>query len=333
MGWPETMWSLIPSFGNGVSAFGAEDASGVRLVLAEQRLGERPVGAGGRLEPVSRERVVRHDQVGAVALDPRSRLPSAPRPRVPEPQRGQHVERRLVRAVVRQHDALEDLRGRRLRVGHVDPPVAVVVEDARVEQLQLRILQAATVVGELLVRERCLRIVVPPAEERVARQPFEVPPVLLDVLAVVALWPGQSEHPLLEDRIAAVPERERQAELVANVRDAGHAVLVPAIGPRPRVVVRERGPGVAALGVVLADGAPGPLAEVRAPLVPRVRREEVVLGAARRLREPAVLGGRLLRRHGWMAFGESMGVTSKRCQCHGGSETYIPAQRSPPRRS
>ena len=221
---------------------GAEDAGGVRLVLAEQRLGERPVGAGGRLEPVARERVVRHDQVGAVALDPRSRLRSAPRPRVPEPQGGQDVERRLVRAVVREHDALEDLRGRRLRVRHVDRPVAVVVEDARVEQLELRVLQAATVVDELLVRERGLRIVVPPAEQRVARQPLEVPPVLLDVLAVVALRPGQAEHALLEDRIAAVPEREREAELVADVRDAGHPVLVPAVGARPRVVVRERAP-------------------------------------------------------------------------------------------
>ena len=51
-------------------------------------------------------------------------------------------------------------------------------------------------------------------------------------------------------------------------------------------------PGVAALGVVLADGAPGALAQVRAPLVPRVRGEEVVLGAAGRLGEAGVLGGR-----------------------------------------
>ena len=57
------------------------------------------------------------------------------------------------------------------------------------------------------------------------------------------------------------------------------------------MVVGEVVPGVAVLGVVLAHGAPGALAEVWAPLVPRVRVEEVVLGAARSLGEAPVLGG------------------------------------------
>ena len=69
---------------------------GVRLVLAEQRRGGRPVGAGSRLQPVTRERMVRDEQAAAVPLDPRTRRRSAPRPRVAEPQRRQHVERRLV---------------------------------------------------------------------------------------------------------------------------------------------------------------------------------------------------------------------------------------------
>ena len=58
------------------------------------------------------------------------------------------------------------------------------------------------------------------------------------------------------------------------------------------MVVREGVPGVAALGVVLAHRAPGALAQVRAPLVPGVRGEEVVLGAAGRLGEAGVLGRR-----------------------------------------
>ena len=213
--------------------------------------------------------------------------------------------------------------GRRgLRVGHVDRPVAVVVEDAGVEQLELGIVQAAAVVDELLVRERGLRVVVAPAQQRVARQPLEVPPVLLDVLAVVALRPREAEHPLLEDRVLAVPEREREAELVADVGDPGHAVLVPAVGAGARVVVREGVPGVAALGVVLAHGAPGALAQVRAPLVPRVRGEEVVLGAAGRLGEARVLGGpgRLAIGTGQSSGGPS-GVRVKRCQDHGSSAT------------
>ena len=269
-----------------------EDARRVCLVLAEERLRQRPVGACCRVEPVAGERMVGDHERRAVALDPRALRLVAPRPRVAEPERRQHLQRRLLGSVVLDDDPGEDLRRRGLGVGDVDRPVPFVVEGAGVEQLQLGILEAAAVVDELLVGEGGLRIVVAPVQQRVARQSLEVPPVLLDVLAVVPLRPGEAEHPLLQDRVLAVPEREREAELVADVRDAGHPVLVPPVGTGPRVVVRERVPRVAARGVVLANGAPRALAQIRAPLVPRVRREEIVLGAAGRLCEPGVLGRR-----------------------------------------
>ena len=146
-------------------------------------------------------------------------------------------------------------------------------------------------VHELVVGERGLRIVITPLEQRVARQPLQVPPVLLDILAVVSLRAGEPEHPLLENRVVAVPERECEAELVANIRDPGHPVLVPPVGPRAGVIVRERVPGVATLRVVLANGAPGAFAQIRAPLVPGIRFEEIVFGTAGRLGEAQVLGG------------------------------------------
>ena len=269
-----------------------EDARCVRLVLAEERLRQRTVGAGCCFEPVAGELVVGDHERGAVAHDARAHCLVAPRPRVAEPERRQHLQCRLLGRVVLDDDAGEDLGGRGLRVGDVDRPVAVVVERAGIEQLELGIPKAAAVTDEYVVGKRGLRVVVAPAKQRVARQPLEVPPVLLDVLAVVSLRPGEAEHPLLQDRILAVPEREREAELVADVRDAGHPVLVPAVGAGARVIVRERVPGIAALGVVLADGAPGALAQIRAPLVPRVRREQIVLGAAGRLGEPSVFGRR-----------------------------------------
>src|SRR5262249_53619457 len=52
------------------------------------------------------------------------------------------------------------------------------------------------------------------------------------------------------------------------VRDAGQAVLTPAIGTRPRLVMAEVIPGVATLAVVLTDGPPLPLAQVRSPFLP-----------------------------------------------------------------
>src|SRR5262249_16861160 len=149
-----------------------------------------------------------------------------------------------------------------------------------VEELELRVVEAAAAVlgDEQLVGEGRLGVVVAPAEPRVDREGVEVPPVLLGVLAVVALGPGQTEDALLEDRVAAGPEGERQAEALLHVADAGQPVLVPAVGAGAGVVVGEGGPGVAAGAVVLADRAPGPLGEVGAPLVPLARLEQAALG-------------------------------------------------------
>ena len=127
---------------------------------------------------------------------------------------------------------------------------------------------------QVAVREAALRVVVAPAHPRVGRRGVEVPPVLLGVLAVVALRAGQAEDPLLEDRVLAVPQRQREAERLPVVADAGQAVLVPPVRPGPGVVVREVVPGGAVVAVVLADRAPGPLGQVGPPgppgAVPRV---------------------------------------------------------------
>src|SRR4029077_19378725 len=129
-----------------------------------------------------------------------------------------------------------------------------------------RELRATGVLGDqLLVREGGLGIVVPPTKPRAAGHRVQVPPVLLDVLAVVALAVGQPEHPLLEDRVLAVPQRERQAQPLLIVGDARDSVLAPAVRPRTRLVVRKVVPRVAAGAVVLADRAPLTLGEIRPP--------------------------------------------------------------------
>src|SRR4051794_22646196 len=124
-----------------------------------------------------------------------------------------------------------------------------------------------------------------------AWQPVGVPPVLFGVLAVISLRTGQAEHPLLDDRVDAVPERQCKAQVVADIGDAGHAVLVPPIGAGPGVVVGEVSPGVAILAVVLSDRPPGTLGEIGPPLVPGVGAGHVVLCSGGRVRQPIVLGG------------------------------------------
>src|SRR5206468_2383634 len=96
---------------------------------------------------------------------------------------------------------------------------------------------------------------------------------LLYVLAVLPLAVGEAEHPLLEDRIAAVPEREREAEVLMFVREPGEAVLAPAVGAAPGMIVGEVVPGGPVRAVVLPDRAPLAFGEVGAPPLPGARAE------------------------------------------------------------
>src|SRR4029079_18720641 len=173
---------------------------------------------------------------------------------------------------------------------HVEVPVPL--EGARVQQLVLEVGAAPAAAGddEVAVGELALRVLVEVLQVRVRRRAVEVEPVLLDVLAVVALAVREAEHPLLEDRVRAVPQGEREAEALALVGDAGDAVLAPAVGARARLVVGEVAPGVAVVAVVLAHRPPLALAEVRAPRLPRGPPGAGVV-------EAAVLG-RVVARHG-----------------------------------
>src|SRR5208283_2266692 len=121
---------------------------------------------------------------------------------------------RSLRTGVADADADAEVEGRGLRVVDGDPPVAAVVEDARVGKLELALV--ATAASVLLAQPRIgkgrLRVVVEPAQPGGGRRGVGVPPVFLDVLAVVALGAGEAEQPLLKERIAPVPERQREAE-------------------------------------------------------------------------------------------------------------------------
>src|SRR5690606_29157695 len=75
--------------------------------------------------------------------------------------------------------------------------------------------------------------------------------------------------PLLEDRVAPVPEREGEAERLPVVAEPAESVLVPPVHPRAGMVVREEVPRRAVVAVVLTDRAPGPLGQVGPPRPPR----------------------------------------------------------------
>jgi len=82
---------------------------------------------------------------------------------------------------------------------HLGDPVSVAVERPGIQQLVLGFLAAAgpVLIDQILIGVGGLRIVIAPPVPGVAGQRVEIPPVFLDVLAVIALGAGQAERTLL----------------------------------------------------------------------------------------------------------------------------------------
>src|SRR5215467_4835042 len=125
---------------------------------------------------------------------------------------------------------------------------------------------------------------VAPSIPRMAGHGVEIPPILLDVLAVVPLRARQPEGAFLEDRVAPVPQRQPQAQALLDVAEPGQAVLAPPVGAGTGVVVRQVAPGLTVRAVVFADRAPLALAHIGPPQVP-------VAGLAQPVLEPPEPGG------------------------------------------
>src|SRR6185295_16744088 len=180
--------------------------------------------------------------------------------------------------MVLDRDLGEDLGGRGLGVRDVDRPVASMIEYAGVHELELRFVArtSAVLIDQPLIGKRLLWVVIPPAQPSVAGQSVEAPPVLLDILTVVSLRTGQAEHALLQDRIDTVPQGQGKAEFVVDVRQTCHAVFVPPVRARSRMIMWKVIPSITVVAVVLTNGAPSPLGQIRPPLVPRVRFGEAV---------------------------------------------------------
>ena len=183
---------------------------------------------------------------------------------------GRRSSRRGLIAAVHDGDPAEHIFRSGLRVLDEDVEVAVVVEDAGVQQFVLGLAAAASAVlgDELVVRKRPLRVLVQVFHVRVRRRAIQIEVVLLDVLAVIAFVARQAERALLEDGVLPVPESQREADGLVAVADPGKPVLVPSIRAGACVVVREVFPRRPVRAVVLAHGAPRPLAHVRAPALP-----------------------------------------------------------------
>src|SRR5260370_26498845 len=178
-------------------------------------------------------------------------------------------DRFLGSAVVRSHEH-EDVFRRGFRIFHEDVEVAVIGENAGVQQFEfeLRPVAAAVFLEQSRVRKFRLRIFVEHFQVGMGRGSVQIVINLLHVLAVIALGIGEAEEALLEERVFAIPQRQRQAELLMVIAEAGQAILAPTVSAAAGVVMSEIPPCITIRTVVLAYGPPLALGKVRPPSVP-----------------------------------------------------------------
>ncbi len=100
------------------------------------------------------------------------------------------------------------------------------------------------------------------------RSAIDVEVVLLNILAMVGLAVRQAKHAFLQNRVATIPQRHREAKLLLVVRDSRYPILAPTVGARSCLIMGEVVPGVAVFTVVFANGAPLSLTKVRSPFLP-----------------------------------------------------------------
>jgi len=270
---------------------GAEDTFHVGFVLGKEDLRFDSGGGNAGLPevwaqflvgqghaPLGSEPHVRPGAVSGLMVPP-------PDPGVPKPELRDEVKESVLAGAVGQGELHDHVGGRRLCVlgGDIDIPIAI--EDAGVLDLELGIGNPAfpALTNQPLVRVCPERVFVEGFQIRMGGRRVQVVVELLDVLVMVSFGSSQTEEALLQDRIAAVPQGQTEAQPRFAIAEAEKSVLPPAIDPRSRVVVGEIVPAGSIRGVVLADGAPLALGQIGAEEPPVL----IMTGAPKTI----VLGG------------------------------------------
>ncbi len=160
--------------------------------------------------------------------------------------------------------------GAALAILHEDIKVAVFGEHAGVEQLEFGVAAAAPpiLLQQARVGKLGLRILVQALHVGVRGRVVEIEIIFLDVFPVVALFAGQPEETLFQNRVAAIPQRQGEADALVPVANAGQPVFVPPVGAQVRVFEREIAPSIAIGAVVLAHCGPCALRQKRTPAIP-----------------------------------------------------------------
>src|SRR5438477_3969987 len=194
----------------------------------------------------------------------------SPGPGIAKPQRREQLQRSGFRAAVANCDADEYIFVAALCVLRENIEVAVFMEHPGVEEFEFRLAASATpiFVYQCRVWEFRLRILVKHPHVAVGRRRVEIEIIFLHIFAVVAFISCQSKEPLFQNRIAAVPHGEREADHLVTVADSRDAVFAPSIGARTRLLVRKRFPRGPARAVIFTDRSPLTFRKIGPPALP-----------------------------------------------------------------
>ena len=155
------------------------------------------------------------------------------------------MERSRFRPAVGRRHADQDIVGRRFGIFHKHVEIALAVEDARVQQLELRVpATPATILFEqACVRKFGLRVLVEGLQIGSGGRGVQIEIALLHVFAVVSLMVGQAEQSFLQDWVPAVPEGRGEAETTLAIADAQQTIFSPTVRATTGVIVRKILPG------------------------------------------------------------------------------------------
>ena len=206
----------------------APETGRITLILGEEQLW----GALAMQPVVAQLRVCGLNGARPHCAERRLRLLLAPRPGVAEPEGRQDPQPGRFRPAIVHGNADEDVFRALLRVLHEHVKIPVVVEDAGIEQLVLKLFPRASPVrfDQVPVRILPLRVLVEILHVRVRGRAVEVEVVLLDILAMVPLAVGEPEQALFQDRVPLVPQRQRKAQPLLVIAEAPEPVLAPPVG-------------------------------------------------------------------------------------------------------
>ena len=85
---------------------------------------------------------------------------------------------------------------------------------------------------------------------------------------MIALGTAEAKQAFFENRIVAIPQRERKAHAALAIGDAEQAILAPTIRATTRMIVRQVIPALAGRRIILAHGAPLAIREIWPPAAP-----------------------------------------------------------------